>query len=285
MTPPAITTCLLTGASGGLGIAIAEALASRGMHLLLSGRNEAALSTLKTRVEALGGQATVLIADLSRPEAIEPLAQAIEEAVPRLDCMIHNAGILHAGHYEALDAEALSARMQLNLLAPMQLTRRLLAPMIEADHGCVILMSSLAGLGPAAFSEDYGAAKHGLVGFGRSLRASLKQRESKVRVTTLCPGYIADVGMFDAWVQDHGVSAPKSAGTSTAKEVVKALIRGLEGADTELIVSPRPVRPFLALDMLFPRVAAWLARRLDVSAPAKRIARKKASETSEQSET
>ena len=154
--------------------------------------------------------------------------------------------------------------MAVNLTAPMLLARLLLPSMLAANRGHIVNIASLAGLGAAAFSEPYGATKHGLVGFTRALRASLQTRGSAVSASVICPGFVSDAGMYHDMHTHEGVVAPRTMGTCTPEAVAAAALRAIERDEPEVIVNGKAVRHLLALGVAFPRLVERLAKRLHV---------------------
>jgi short-subunit dehydrogenase len=149
-----------------------------------------------------------------------------------------------------------------NLVAPMRLTRKALPGMIARGRGHVVNVASLAGLSVTAFNEIYSASKFGLVGFTRALRASLQQDGSPVSASAVCPGFVVGEGMFADQQRDAGVQPPRLIGFTTPEKVADAVVRAVERDLPEVVVNPGPMRPLLALGLLFPRLSEWLAPRI-----------------------
>jgi short-subunit dehydrogenase len=167
-------TVLVTGASRGIGTSIAALLATRGARLALVARSREGLDRLAASVRTGGGAAVAIPWDLAAPGAVEGLPPEVERLVGPVDVLVNNAGIEAYGRFDELDVEVTSRILYLNLEVPMRLTRGVLGGMRSRGRGHVVNVSSLAGLAARAHGEAYCASKHGLVGFTRSLRASLK---------------------------------------------------------------------------------------------------------------
>src|SRR3954462_4418341 len=150
---------LLTGASGGIGNAIARALHDRGAHILVSGRRVEALEELSA---SLGERVEVLQADLARREDVE----ALPGRPGQLDVLVANAGLPGSGDLDSFTPEEIDRALDVNLRAPMHLTRALLPAMAERGRGHFVYVSSLSGKVPAGGSSVYAATKFGLRGFG-----------------------------------------------------------------------------------------------------------------------
>src|SRR4051794_31779855 len=157
---------LLTGASGGIGNAIARALHARGASLALTGRRADALESLKAE---LGDRVDVLVADLAKAEDVAELP----ERAAHVDVLGANASLPASGELLGFSATELGGAIDVNLRAPMQLPRALLPAMIERGKGHVVFVSSLSGKVPAAGSVVYAATKFGLRGFGASIHDEL----------------------------------------------------------------------------------------------------------------
>jgi short-subunit dehydrogenase len=240
---------LLTGASGGLGRAIAAALSAEGARVLLSGRRGQALQEL---AEGLDGAAEVLVADLADAAS----AVALAEDAGAVDVLVASAGLPASGPLSDFSPEQIDRAIDVNLRAPMQLTRALLPGMVERGRGHVVLMSSLSGKAGSAGSSVYSATKFGLRGFAAGLREDL--HGSGVGVTVVFPSFVRDAGMF----HDSGVRLPAWVGTRSPEEVARAVIRGVESGKPEIDVAPLTLSVGARAAGLAPGLTAGLQRRL-----------------------
>jgi uncharacterized protein len=253
-------TTLLTGASGGIGRAIARALDAQGARVLLSGRRVEQLEQL--RAELRGG-AECLPADLSEDGA----AAALAERAGAVDVLVANAGLPAAGHIDDFTAEELDRALDVNLRAPLQLTRELLPGMLDRGRGHIVLVSSLAGKVAPMRSSLYSATKFGLRGFAAGLRQDVEG--SGVGVTVVYPGFVSEAGMF----ADSGARLPSWVGTATPDQVAAAVVRGIEKDRAEIDVAPFGLRAGTLLGSLAPVTAARVQRRLGSAAISKSIAK------------
>jgi short-subunit dehydrogenase len=224
---------LLTGATGGLGMAIARSLAERGATLLLSARKREALEALAADLPGDGHG--VLPADLAEPEEAERLAGEAEG----VDILVANAGLPAAGRMEDFSAEQVKRALRVNLESPMVLAQALFPAMLERGSGHLVFVASLAGKSPAPRSSIYNATKFGLRGFALALRTDLAPRG--VGVSLISPGFIREAGMF----AESGAKPPPGLGTSTPEQVAKATVRAIEADKVEIAVAPTRQR-FLA---------------------------------------
>ena len=220
---------LLTGATGGIGQAIARALDERGARLQLTARRTEQLEQIAA---GLNGQAEVLPADLTDASG----AAALAERAGTVDVLVANAGLPASGPIDDFSAEQIDRALDVNLRAPIQLTRALLPGMIERGSGHVVLMSSLSGKVASVGSSLYSATKFGLRGFASGLREDL--HGSGVGVTVVFPGFVSDAGML----ADSGVRLPRWVGTRTPGAVADAVVRGIEQGRAEIDVAPLSLR-------------------------------------------
>ena len=249
-------TVLLTGASGGIGRAIARAVAPRTADLVLSGRRPEALEPL---AQELG--ARVSVADLSHREDVERLA--VEAG--NVDVLIANAGIPAGGLLTELTQGQIDEMLEVNLRAPIALTRALTPGMIERRRGHVVFLSSLQGKAATPVASIYSATKFGLRGFGLALREDL--RDHGVGVSVVLPGFIRDAGMF----AEAGVTLPPGVGTRSPEDVADAVISAIERNRAEVEVAPLPLRLGTAVASVAPALSAAVSRRLGSDQIAARI--------------
>jgi uncharacterized protein len=249
-------TILLTGATGGLGAAIARAAAARGAVLVLSGRRADVLEGLAAE---LGGRA--IAADLAEPGAAGALAQ--EAGI--VDVLIANAALPASGPVLEYTPEQIERNIEVNLTAPILLARALAPDMVRRGAGHLVFISSLSGKTATPRTALYAATKFGLRGFASGLRQDL--HGTGVGVTTVFPGFVGDAGMF----QQTGVRLPKGVPTVTSAEVAAAVLAGIERDRAEIDVAPLQLRIGAAFGGLFPEAAAKAARRLGSNKVAHRM--------------
>jgi short-subunit dehydrogenase len=243
------STVLLTGASGGIGQAIARALDERGAKLLISGRRADQLERIAAD---LGGRPTVLAADLT----LAADATALAERAGAVDVLVANAALPASGPIVDFTPEEIDRALDVNLRAPIQLTRALLPGMVERGNGHLVLLSSLAGKVASVGSSLYSATKFGLRGFASGLREDL--HGTGVGVTVVFPGFVSGAGMF----ADADVRLPRWVGTRRPDQIADAVVRGIEDDRAEIDVAPLGLRAGALLSGLAPVTAARLQRRL-----------------------
>ena len=239
-------TVLLTGATGGLGHAIARRLAAAGARIVLSGRRGDVLAALASEIGA-----EVAPADLSDPGAVRALAAAHIHA----DILVANAGVPASGRLQTYNDDQIERALLVNLHAPIILTHALSPHMVNRGSGHMVFMSSLGGKTATAGSSLYNATKFGLRGFAGAMRAEL--HGTGVGVSTIFPGFIRDAGMF----ADANVKLPFGVGTKAPEEVAEATLRAIERNRGEVDVAPVGLKVGTLLGGLAPETAARVTRK------------------------
>jgi short-subunit dehydrogenase len=242
-------TALLSGATGGIGRAIAEALAARGARVVLSSRKREALDELARSLPGEGHRAVV--ADLAEEGAAERLVAEAGE----VDVLVANAGLPASGKLENFSQEEIGRALRVNLEAPIRMTRDLLPALRERGSGHLVYVSSLAGKTASPRSSLYAGTKFGLRGFALALREDL--RATDVGVSVVLPGFIRDAGMF----ADSGAKSPAALGTSSPQEVAEGVVRAIEQNRGEVEVAPRLQRLLAGFAHRRPELAGRLASR------------------------
>ena len=204
---------LVTGASAGIGAEVAEQLAAAGARLVVHGRD-------KERTEAVAERTggVPVLGDLAVPGAAGGLADTALGAYGRIDIVVANAGLGWSGPFAAMSAAEVDHLVALDLLAPLQLIRRLLPPMLDRGLGHVAIVGSIAGRTGVAGEAVYAATKAALDVFAESLR--LEVRGSGVAVSLTVPG-VVDTGFFAARGRPYDRGRPRPV---PAAEVARALV-------------------------------------------------------------
>jgi NADP-dependent 3-hydroxy acid dehydrogenase YdfG len=181
-------TAVVTGASSGIGRAIAERLGSAGAHVFLSGRTLDAMEASKTRIEAAGGQATPVVAELRDVKQVQALVQRAADETGRLDIMVNNAGVSYPSPIVEADPEEWRAMLETNILTLLTGCQAAVRAMRKTGaQGHIVNISSVAATRPD--SGVYGATKHAVNCISNTLRAELEG--DTIRVVTIMPGAIA----------------------------------------------------------------------------------------------
>jgi short-subunit dehydrogenase len=250
-------TVLLTGATGGLGGTIARDMSRAGAQLVLSGRRTELL-------EALAGElrARVVIADLGEPSDLDRLVQE----AGAIDILIANAGLPGSGRLLDLSTDEIDRALDVNLRAPIMLTRALAPGMVQRGGGHIVLISSLAGKAATPGTSMYNSSKFGLRGFALAMRQEL--RGAGVGVSLVSPGFISEAGMF----VDAGVKLPPGMGTVSRERVARSVRRAIERNRAEVDVGSIGVVAGARFAYFAPELAARLSARLGAGSITDRFA-------------
>ncbi|TDD90755.1 SDR family NAD(P)-dependent oxidoreductase [Actinomadura rubrisoli] len=237
---------LLTGATGGIGRALAAALAARGGRVVLTGRRAEVLEPLAERV---GGRAVA--ADLADRDAVEAL---LDEAGD-VDVVVANAALPASGLLSDYSVTEIDRALDVNLRAPIVMAKLAGERMADRGRGHLVFVSSLAGKTASGNASLYNATKFGMRGFALALREDL--RPHGVGVSTVFPGFIRDAGMF----ADAGITLPRGVGTRSPGDVAQGTIRAIEKNLAEVDVAPLGLRLGALIGGVAPVLSAAVQRR------------------------
>ena len=241
---------LLTGATGGIGHAIARALHARGAALILTGRRTEVLDELAAEI----GGATIAC-DLSDPAAVSKLMEQAGD----IDVLVANAALPGAGVLTDLTEQQVDANLDVNLRAPIVLSQWAAKQMVPRGRGHTVLIGSLAGRAASPGTPLYNATKFGLRGFALAHREDL--RGTGVGVSIVEPGFVSDAGMFI----ESGMPLPKGMRTVTPEDVAAGVIRSIHKDLGEVMVAPAELKFLSGVASIAPGFSASLQRRLGVS--------------------
>ncbi|MHB1139836.1 MAG: SDR family NAD(P)-dependent oxidoreductase [Microthrixaceae bacterium] len=238
---------VLTGASGGLGAAIAEELAARGARLTITARRAEQLEALSARTGA-----EVLVADLCDPSGLEQVCAAARAA----DALVANAGMGSDVALAEMTAAEVDRSIDVNLRGPILMaTEFAQAHLDRGAPGQIVFVGSLSGMAASPNTRMYNATKFGLRGFSLSLREDLIG--TGIGVSIVEPGFIRDAGMF----AESGMSLPKGVRTKTPVEVAHAVAKAIRTNPAEAFVAPIELRLGATLATVAPALSAWVQRR------------------------
>ena len=212
---------LVTGASGGIGGAIARALHAQGATVMLAGTREAALQALAAE---LGERTHTLTADLAQPDEPERLVRETEAALGGLDILVSNAGVTRDGLAMRMRDEDWQAVLDINLTAGFRLIRAALRGMLRRRHGRIISVTSLVGVAGNPGQANYAASKAGIIGMTKSIAAEVATRG--ITVNCIAPGFIA-TAMTDRLTDEQrarGAAAIPVGRFGTPEEVAGAAV-------------------------------------------------------------
>jgi short-subunit dehydrogenase len=238
---------LITGATGGIGHAIARAFAARGANLTLTGRRRDVLEPLASEVH---GRAVAC--DLSVRGDVDRLVGEAGE----VDVLVANAALPASGMLTDLTQEQIDRMLEVNLRAPVALARTFAPGMIARRRGHMVFISSLSGKAASPVSSIYSATKFGVRGFALALREDLHQ--FGVGVSVVLPGFISDAGMF----VDSGAELPRGIGTRSPENVAAAVLRAIERNRAEIEVAPVGLRVGANFAGLAPQLVSAVSRRI-----------------------
>jgi 3-hydroxybutyrate dehydrogenase len=180
---------LITGASRGIGKAIALDLAKQGATVAVISRNESALTETKTEIEAVSGtNCSSFVCDVAQPDTLEDVIQRVQEAHGQLDIIVNNAGIYSTSALVSQELESWRNVLEVNLTAAMRAAKAALPMMIEKKWGRIINISSISGKSGEPYGAAYSASKFGMVGMTQSL--ALEVARSGITVNAVCPGWV-----------------------------------------------------------------------------------------------
>lgn len=242
---------LLSGATGGLGRAIAVELAGHGASLVLSSRKSDELDRLAESLPGAADRHVPVVADLAEPGAAEELVERAGD----LDGLVANAALPATGRLEHFSSGEVQRALRVNFESPILMARALGPKLAAKGEGHLVFIASLAGKVGSPRSSLYNATKFGLRGFAFGLREDLHPHG--VGVSVVSPGFVRDAGMF----ADSGAKPPPGLGTTTPDKVAEAVVRAIREDRNEITVAPRRQRLAVEFGHRHPEFAARVQRR------------------------
>jgi len=242
---------LLSGATGGLGRAIAEELAGHGAEMILSSRKEQDLRSLAESLPGGARRHTTIVADLAEPGAAEKLVEDSGD----IDALVANAALPATGHLEGFSSAEVKRALRVNFESPILMSHAIAPRLAKKGEGHLVFISSLAGKVGSPRSSLYNSTKFGLRGFAFGLREDMHPHG--VGVSIVSPGFVREAGMF----HDSKSKGPPGLGTTTPKKVAKAVVRAIETNRNEITVAPRRQRFLTEVGYRHPEFAARVQRR------------------------
>jgi short-subunit dehydrogenase len=245
---------IVTGASRGIGVYLAEALARRGVDLALAARSAEDLEQTAKKLDGLGTKVLCVPTDITKMEDLENLVERTTQDLGPIDLLVNNAGVEHYRPFQEYDFDLIGKIMQTNVISAQWLTRLVLPGMVERRQGHVVNIASVAGKMAVPYNSVYSASKHALVGFSWSLREEMVKHG--VGVSVVCPGFVSDAGMFADW--SKGKKPPGLASSVDPGKVASEMVAAIERNRGEVIVAS----PVMKLTKLIPHgVTGAMGRR------------------------
>ena len=241
---------LLSGATGGLGAAIAQQLADVGAELVLSSRREQELGELARSLPGGAGRHQVIVADLAKDGTASKLVRDAGD----VDVLVANAALPGTGRLDSFTRQEVARALRVNLEAPIMMARELEPHFAKKGSGHIVFIASLSGKVGSPRSSIYNATKFGLRGFAFGLREDLHPYGAGVSVVS--PGFVREAGMF----HDAGSREPPGLGTTTPKKVAKAVVKAIRKNRIEITVAPRRQRLVTEVGYRHPGIASRVQR-------------------------
>ena len=259
MTQVAGKTVLITGAGMGMGKRHAERAVERGAgRVILWDINEQAMAETAEPLRRSGAKVDTYVVDVSHVDQIEQAAASVLDDVGAVEVLFNNAGIVTPGDFMSHSAQDIERTIRVNTLGIMHVARTLLPAMVQAPAAHIVNIASASALLPLPYGSVYAASKWAAYCWSESLRIELEDMHPTVKVTTVCPSFVA-TGMFE------GATAPRTTRFLTTDEIVDAIWKGLEKNKAVVVAPPvanivLPLRAFLPLSIF-----DFLARKVFLS--------------------
>jgi short-subunit dehydrogenase len=260
-------TALVTGASRGIGPLIAREIARHGGHVVLTARSAGDLKAVTSELAAEGADVSCMPADLTEPGAPQALAEAIGREHGGIDLLVNNAGGDPLREFHTMTIDENLRTLELNLVAPVALTHAALDGMLSRGRGHIVNVSAMAGRVSFPFTEVYSAAKDGMIGFTRVLRADYHARG--VSASVLILGAIRGAGQGQRMLDEAGMKTNRF--MVPADAVARAVIKAVRKDKTELVVMPGPGRLMRAIMDYFPGLGPSMNRAAGATASMRQI--------------
>ena len=237
---------LVTGASAGIGVALARELAAGGTHLVLTARRKERLVDLSNELSTKHGVKTeVFVADLAQPGAPEQIFGFTKEKGIEIDLLINNAGFGRYGEFPSVEKQPLLDMVQVNCAAVVHLTRLYLPEMVARRRGDVLILASTASFQAVPYISTYAATKAFVLSFSEALWE--ENRPYGIKVMALCPG-VTETGFFVA----SQMKKPPARFIQTSEDVVETALRGLKRGQSS-IISGWPNLLMIEMERIVPR--------------------------------
>lgn len=256
-------TVWITGASSGIGEAVAYRLAQEGARLILTSRTREALESVAGKCKLSGApEVRILPYDLSDTGNLDNLADTAWQMFGRIDILFNNAGISQRSLTTETDVSVIHKIMDINFMAPVILTKRILPRMIGQGGGNIAVTSSINGLFGFPLRCAYSSSKHALYGFFETVRA--EYHDTGIRVTIVCPGRVRtniSMNAIDANGLPHGKMDSGQAGGISPQKAADKIVNAIYRGKPEVLVGGKELI-MVYIKRLFPRLCDLLSRKV-----------------------
>lgn len=231
-------TVFLTGAASGIGRELARQLAPLGCHLYLVDIDHTGLNAVADEVSASGRSVWTQVCDLSDPSAVSDTLDDFNKRADVIDILINNAGVAYYGPTEAMSQEKWDWLMNINLLAPIQITNHFLPQLSERPDAHIANMCSISGIVAGGRFAAYHTSKFGLIGFTEAIRAEYGRKG--IGVSAICPGPVT-TNLYEAAAgsrEDTKVPTPPKWLCASPERVAKLTVRAIKKNKRQVLITP-----------------------------------------------
>jgi uncharacterized protein len=261
--------CIVTGASRGLGVHIAEHIARKGGDLSLAARSEEDLEKTAERVRKQGVKVVTVPTDVNKKLDLKGLVRRTLAEFGRIDVLVNNAGIESVSYFHKQSLNSIESILKTNVISLELLTRLVLPEMVERKRGHVVNIASMAGKTAVPYNTVYSSSKHAVIGFSLSLREELKGYG--VGVSVVCPTFVSDAGMY---ASNSDQNAPKAATLVSPDDVAVAVTGAIEKNRAEASVT-RGISKFVDVaHAISPTATARLQEATGLTGYLRKVARR-----------
>lgn len=222
-------TVFITGGASGIGFGIAEAMVKQGHHVIIADINEEAAQLAASKLASEDGRASAIAVDVCDAQQVAALPEALGTLT--VDVLINNAGIQHVSAIENFPPEKWQQLINIMLVGPALLTQAFLPAMRKQNFGRIINVGSIHSVVASPFKSAYVAAKHGLLGFAKTI--ALETGDCDVTINTLCPAYVKTP------LVEQQIAAQAKENNLTEEEVV-----------SKIMLEPMPKKQFISVEEL-----------------------------------
>lgn len=250
----------ITGASSGIGEALAYAFAKEGAYLILSARKETELSRVKNNC-AGAASVEILPMDIGEHEVVFAKAKTLLDRIGAVDILINNAGLSQRSLAIDTDLSVTKRLLDVDLTGTIAVTKSVLEPMIQQKSGQIVVITSIMGKLGAPLRSSYAAAKHGLHGYFDTLRAELY--DDGIRVLLVCPGFVRTNISINALVADGSQQGTMDEATGKGflpEEVATKILKAIKRGKEEIVIAKGKVLLATYLKRFMPGVLSRMVR-------------------------